>query len=228
MKRESSKREKKLSFSGLTAKQAFQLVPTENTIPWQLTVAPRPPSPTLLTNFERMETAFALLNSEAAKLSIIDVVLLEVLPHYPRLRAWKAASLENTTIAGVADYLIAPKRAYVETPLLCAVEAGYPLGADDFEAGEVQCVAGYPQVLRVMAVCLHNNRRDGHNVDVYGIVSNGQGWVFYRLTPQAEVYVSEQYALRDLPTLLGAVDFVCAECAKNVPSSPATISQPSG
>ena len=32
-----------------------------------------------------------------------------------------------------------------------------------------------------MAACRQNNQRDGHYGDTYGIVSNGQGWVFYHL-----------------------------------------------
>ena len=39
------------------------------------------------------------------------------------LKVWKAAPLESDTLMGVADYLITPKRVYVETPLLCVAEA---------------------------------------------------------------------------------------------------------
>ena len=108
--------------------------------------------------------------------------------------------------SGVADYLIAPKRAYIKTPLLCAIEAK----RDDFEKGQVQCIAE-------MAACRGNNVRDGHSIDSYGIVSNGQGWAFYKLTTQNEVLVSVLFSSGDLPKLLGVLDFVCAACAQNVP-----------
>ena len=68
-----------------------------------------------------------------------------------------------------------------------------------------------------MAVCRENNRRDGHESDVYGIVSNGQVWVFYRLTLAPEVFVSGLYTVDELPKLLGVLDHVCAACAANVP-----------
>ena len=104
------------------------------------------------------------------------------------------------------DYLVAPRRAYVKTPLLCAIKAK----RDDFEAGERQCIAE-------MAVCRDNNIRDGHDTEIHGIVSNGQGWVFYRLTRLPEVWVSGLFTMNDLPKLLGALNHVCAACAANIP-----------
>ncbi len=57
-----------------------------------------------------------------------------------------------------------------------------------------------------MAVCQQSNIRDGHETEVYGIVSNGQGWVFYRLTRTPEVYVSGLFTMNHLPELLGALE----------------------
>lgn len=185
-------------------KQAMQLVPAQDLIRWSINAPSRPPSETLLTVLRRLES-FELFASEAAKVMLIDTLLAEIVPDYSLLKVWKAAPLESETVAGVADYLIAPKRAYLETPLLCAIEAK----RDDFEAGQVQCIAE-------MAVCQQNNRRDGHESDVYGIVSNGQGWVFYKLTQAAEMYVSDLYTAGDLPRLLGVLDLVCSACAQNI------------
>lgn len=147
--------------------------------------------------------SFDLVGSEPAKVLLIDTLLSEVVPHYSQLKVWKGESLETGTVGGITDYLIAPRRAYVDTPLLCAIEAK----RDDFEAG---CIAE-------MAVCQQNNARDGHAMTIHGIVSNGQGWVFYRLTRTPEVFVSGLFSTNDLPKLLGALDHVCAACAANVP-----------
>lgn len=195
----------KRTFSALTMEEAIRLVPAEDLAPWGLDAPPRPPSEILLNTLHRLES-FELFASEAAKVMLTDVILAEIVPDYPRLKVWKSAPLESPTVAGVADYLIAPKRAYIKTPLLCAIEAK----KDDFEMGQIQCVAE-------MAVCQQNNRRDGHETEVYGIVSNGQGWVFYRLTRALEVLVSGLFTTNDLPKLLGALDHVCAACAANVP-----------
>ena len=201
----------KLNFSGLTLKQALQMVPTQNLSAWEINVPEKPPTDILHANLNRLQS-FELFRSEAAKVMLIDTLLAEVVPNYPALKVWKAAPLEAEKVMGVADYLIAPKRAYVETPLLCAIEAK----RDDFDMGEVQCIAGCP-LLGAMTACRDNNKRDGHTMDVYGIVSNGQGWVFYKLTTENEVFVSPLFSSGDLPKLLGVLNAVCAACAKNVP-----------
>lgn len=193
------------NFSGLTLKDAMELVPVRETTRWDLFAPDRLPSETLLTMLERFES-FALTSSEAAKVMLIDVVLAEIISLYPQIKVWKEETLEIGEIGGVADYLIAPRRAYVETPLLCAIEAK----RDDFYAGEIQCIAE-------MAVCQQNNSRDGHETEVYGIVSNGQVWVFYHLTRAPEVFVSGAFTMNRLPELLGALDHVIAACAANIP-----------
>ena len=194
-----------LSFSGLTLKQAMQLIPAEDLQKWALAAPPRPPSDNLQQNLQRLDS-FELSGSEAAKVLLIDTLLAEIVPDYPRLKIWKSASLNSDSVTGVADYLIAPRRAYLETPLLCATEAK----RDDFDAGQVQCVAE-------MAICQQNNRRDGHDIAIYGIVSNGQGWVFYKLTPPGEIYESGLFSADDLPKLLGVLNAVSAACDKNAP-----------
>ncbi|GAB4460511.1 MAG: hypothetical protein OHK0029_24610 [Armatimonadaceae bacterium] len=68
-----------------------------------------------------------------------------------------------------------------------------------------------------MAICQQNNTRDGHETTIHGIVSNGQGWVFYRLTRTPEIFASGLFTTNDLPKLLGALDYICAECVTNIP-----------
>ena len=65
-----------------------------------------------------------------------------------------------------------------------------------------------------MVACRWNNTRDGLEIAVYGIVSNGNDWQFYKLTPTSDVYETTMYSLRSLPELLGILDYICAECAK--------------
>ncbi len=194
------------SFSHLSAKDAYDLVPIVNTVSWKMNTDERPPSDILVAVLSRLAATFSLTSSEAAKLTLIDALLAEIVPHYIHLKIWKGEPLETAVVGGVADFLIAPRRGYMETPLLCAIEAK----RDDFDAGEIQCIAE-------MAVCRDNNVRDGHDLEVHGIVSNGQGWVFYRLTRTPEVWVSGLFTMNDLPKLLGALDHVIAACADNIP-----------
>ncbi len=183
----------KRNFSGIHLKEVMRLVPAEVTTPWQIEAMPRPPSEALQTHLRRLE-AFDLQTTEQAKTLLIDALFAETVFPHPKLKVWKAATLNTDTLTGVADYLIAPKRAYLETPLLCAVEAK----RDDFERGRAQCLAE-------LVACRENNRKEGHEIDVFGIVSNGQAWQFYKLTPANEVYETPLYSLREMNDLLNQV-----------------------
>ena len=81
---------------------------------------------------------------------------------------------------------------------------------DDFEKGEVQYLAE-------MSACQWNNKQNSIELDVYGIVSNGKVWQYYKLAMDNQPFVMNPYSIEDLPGLLGALDFVCAACSENVP-----------
>ena len=202
-------RRNKRSFSGLAAHEAFALIGRGHLSAWTIKPPPRPPSPTLLENLRRLNS-FMVGASEAGKELLIDALLAEIVPLYPNLRVWKGASLETDTLIGAADYLVAPFLDYLSTPLLCAVEAK----RDDFEAGEIQCIAE-------MYACRQTNEAAGLHTDVYGIVSNGQGWVFYRWTADAtEFGRTALLGIETLPELLAALDYLCAACNTQVPAAP--------
>ena len=197
----------KRNYLALTLEEAMQLIGRESLCPWQPDAAPRPPSDFLKEDLRRLQV-FDLQSTEQAKVLLIDALFAEVLPGHPRLKVWKAAVLNTDTLTGVADYLVAPRRAYLATPLLCVVEAK----RDDFDRGRVQCVAE-------MHACQWANRQRGHDTDVFGVVSNGQGWQFYKLTREGDAYETDPFAMTDLPRLLGVLDAICAACEKAVPQS---------
>lgn len=193
------------SFSSLTLQEALALVPASDLTRWNPQIEPRQSSEVLTAVLERLQF-FDLAGSEAGKILLIDALLGEVVPPLQNLKVWKAAPLQSDRVFGVADFLIAPRRAYVEAPLLCVIEAK----KDDFDMGRIQCVAE-------MTACQWNNRQKEAALDVFGIVSNGQGWVFYQLTHIGQVRETELFTLRDLPDLLGMLHFLCAACALNAP-----------
>ena len=200
-----SKRGKR-SYSGLSAPEAFALIGRGRLSAWEIEAPPRAPSPTLLEVLRRLNS-FMVTASEAGKELLIDALLAEIVPLHPNLRVWKGHALETDTLIGAADYLIAPFLDYLSTPLLCAVEAK----RDDFEAGEIQCIAE-------MYACRQRNEAAGLHIDVYGIVSNGQGWVFYRWNAEnTEFGRTALLGIDSLPRLLGALDYVCAACDRQVP-----------
>jgi hypothetical protein len=190
-------------YSGYGLREAMELLQVESFTRWSIDAEPLPPTEHLLEDMRRFE-AFDLEGSEAAKLLLLDTLFAEIVPNYPNLKVWKAAPLESDILVGVADYLIAPRRGYLATPLLCVAEAK----KDDFLQGRAQCLVE-------IAACLWNNRRDGIETDVYGIVSNGQVWQFYRRALSGEIGESELYNTSYLSSLLGALNHVCAECARN-------------
>ena len=196
-----AKRTTKRKFSSLTLGDALDLFQRENFIVWSLNAPPLPPSDILMANFKRLE-GFDVETSEPAKELLIDALFGEIIVRYDQIKIWKAAPLSTDTLNGFADYLVAPRRAFVRTPLLCAVEAK----RDNFEAGAIQCIAE-------MYACQWINQKDGFTADVHGIVSNGTGWQFYKTDATGSLYRSGVSSIKDLPELLGALDVVFAACA---------------
>ncbi len=184
----------------------MQLVPASRLKPWDLRASPRAPSATIQDYLRRLRV-FDLETTEPAKMLLIDALMAEIVPNHPHLKIWKAVPLETDELTGTADYLVAPDYAYVRTPLLCVAEAK----RDDFVQGRAQCIAE-------MVACRWHNRRADLETDVFGIVSNGQAWQFYQLSLGGEVLETPLYVTSDLPTLLGALDYVVAECARRLPA----------
>ena len=185
----------------------MQLIPATVFVLWNFDYSLRVASRNLLDNLSNLE-AFDLKTSEAAKVLIMDLIFAEIVPSFDNLRIWKEVILSTNSLTGTADYLIAPKRAYLETPLLCVAEAK----RDNFERGVAQCIAE-------MVACAQNNEAQKRFSDILGIVSNGNTWQFYKLTQSKDIFESGQFSISELPKLLGALEYIFAECANNVPPS---------
>lgn len=153
----------KRKYSSFKIKDAMALIAVKEFTPWTINALLLAPSAVLLENLRRLES-FDLRTTEQAKTLLIDDLFGEIVPNYPLLKVWKAAALSTDTLTGIADYLITPRRAYIETPLLCTVEAK----RDDFEQGAAQCITE-------MVACRWNNTQANITIDVFGVVSNGQG-----------------------------------------------------
>ena len=196
---------RKRKFSDMRLDEVMPLIGVVDFIKWELQANSRPPSEHLLESLRRMDS-FDRVRTEAAKLLLVDAMLAETVPAYAQLKVWKGEALSSSTLSGFADYLITPRSAYVRAPLLCAAEAK----KDDFDKGRAQCLAE-------MIACREKNAADHYDIDLFGIVSNGQTWIFYKLTTTNEIYETTEYSVENLPRLLGALDAICAECAKRVP-----------
>ena len=196
---------RKRNFSTMRLDEVMPMLGTRTIHSWTIDAPPRPPSVTLqavLGWLRRFDTK----RTEAAKLLLVDALLGECIAPYETLKIWKGEALESASLTGFADYLITPDYAYIDAPLLCAAEAK----KDDFDQGQAQCIGE-------MVACREKNRAANHDIDIFGFVSNGQTWVFYKLTAADEIFETTEYNLENLPRLLGALDYTCAECAKRVP-----------
>ncbi len=202
-----AKRITKRKFSSLTLNDSLKLFDRDDFIAWNLTAPLLPPTDILMAIFKRLE-GFDLKKSEAAKELLIDALFGEIILRHDRLKIWKTEPLATDTLNGFADYLVAPRRAVVGAPLLCTVEAK----RDDFEQGEAQC-------LGEMYACQWINAQENFGPDIYGIVSNGTTWQFYKTDASGDLYrsgvisIDNLTMLDNLPQLLGAIDAVFAACA---------------
>lgn len=194
----------KKNFSSFNANEALQELQVNELIRWEIDFQPYQPSPFLPERLRRLEN-FDLTFSERAKELLIDAFCEEVVEKHPHLKIWKAAPLQSDDLIGQVDYLIAPKRAYLSTPLLCVVEAK----KDDFEKGLAQCLVE-------MKACRWNNEQAGNQLDVYGIVTNGEVWKFYKLTIEGQVFETLPYSLGDRDKILGMLEQVFTKCEESL------------
>jgi hypothetical protein len=129
-------RVKKKNFSSFTFAEAFKFLGIQVVKPWPLSVAAIAPSEFFQENLRQISEVFDLQSGEESKKLLIDAICQELLRQFKHLKIWKAVPLSDEHTTGYADYLLAKRRAYLEAPFLCIVEAK----KDDFEQGLAQCL----------------------------------------------------------------------------------------
>ena len=204
---------KKQKFSSFRYKTALKYLNIENLIDWTIDAPPTPATPFFKQRLDRLEQCFDLQSYERSRELLIDAFCEEALITCENLKIWKGAALESQDLIGQADYLLTQRRGYVEAPLLCVVEAK----KDDFEQGAAQCLVE-------MKACQWNNQQANstlnHPIDIYGIVTNGEGWKFYCLTTENQVLETHLYSLQDLDRILSTLHHVFHCCQKNLAKIP--------
>jgi hypothetical protein len=192
---------KKKNFSSFKKKDAFKQLNLEELLVWELKAAAIVPSNFFQERLVRLKRHFDLDDCEDSKKLLIDAVCDEALEGIDRLKIWKGANLEGEMTTGVADYLVAERKGYLEAPFLCIIEAK----KDDFEQGLAQCLVE-------MQACQWENRQANPQrqppIEIFGIVTNGTTWQFYRLAATGEVYETPAYSIGDLELLLGRLHHV--------------------
>jgi hypothetical protein len=120
--------QRKRSSSSFTYKDAFKHLGITELYPWTIAAEPVPISDFFQQRLDRLKR-FDLESFEVSKTLLIDTICEEGLEGFERLKVWKGAYLEGGMICGNVDYLLAERRAYLEAPFVCVVEAK----KDDFE-----------------------------------------------------------------------------------------------
>jgi len=200
---------KKKNFSSFNLASAYRQLDIKILLTWVLEPYLLEPTSFFMERMSRLKRNFDLRSYEESKKLIIDAFCEEVMEKTEKLKIWKGGKIESDVAIGNADYVIAERKDYLETPFLSIVEAK----KDDFEQGLAQCLVE-------MQACQWKNRQVGRNIDVMGIVTNGQGWIFYKLSAANsqinEVWETGLYSSDEISRLLGAIQYIFQECEKNL------------
>jgi hypothetical protein len=156
--------------------------------------------------------------SEAARQeTLIYPILREIFRHHTErlsLFSHRALSMNgDPDLTGTPDYLVSQRsplgRSVIGKPLMVIIEAKQ----DDFTGGWGQCLA------ELVAVQRYN---DDEETPVFGIVTNGDTWEFGLLRQADFILDPAPFTVRNLPELLGALDFAFrqGELADESPLSP--------
>ena len=141
--------------------------------------------------------------------SFIFPFLQQVWKRHDILELWSHQSLAyDNELSGEPDYFVSVWRdevveKFIHTPMLVVVEAK----KQDFDEGWGQCLAD-------MIACQKMNQDD--KITVYGIVSTGLIWEFGKLETNSFTKHPLSYSISDSPKVFGNLDFVFAECEKQV------------
>ena len=151
-----------------------------------------------------------VFNSEYAICeNIISPILTEVWRAYiPNFLIWSHQPLNyDDNLSGVPDYVVARRslrgKVILEKPYVILVEAK----KDNFEEGWGQCLA---EMLAAQKINGDSLKR------LFGMVSNGKLWEFGVLQENMFTKNRKYYVLEDLQELMGAVNFLFAESAKQL------------
>lgn len=149
--------------------------------------------------------AFDTLRSEGARLLLVDAILQEAIQPYTRLRVFKEATLRSELAGGLVDYVVAPRAGVVTLPIACIAEAK----KDDFDKGLAQCLV-------TMKAAAELNATANHPADIFGIVTNGTTWQFYRHRQMGSFEGTLPSSIATIEVILGTLDHIFSCCEDNL------------
>ena len=67
-----------------------------------------------------------------------------------------------------------------------------------------------------MKACQWKNEQANLSLDIYGIVTNGTGWQFYKLSQDGQVWESPAFGLSRTEDILGGLHYIFTQCEEQL------------
>ena len=192
----------KKSLSSFTYPEALQYAKVADLNRWRVEGGPIPLSDFLRQRLERLQR----FDWTSSKDLLVDALCEEGLEYATKLKIWKGATLEGEDVSGQVSYLVALRKAYIDSPVACIVT----IQDDDFKQAAAQCLVGMHTCQRTIELST------GKRSNVYGAITNGEGWKFYRIETTGGVSESLLSGIEELPTLLGRLQAFFTLCEQSL------------
>lgn len=188
-------------------KEAFNLSTVEGVRFLPVSIDPIPSSPKLQAILEDLPWAVAVDTEKARSEVIVNPVLLEVRSLLDRQISVFSGEEFNvdavTGLSGVCDFLISrsPEQLAIEAPAIVIVEAK----KSDLKSGIGQCIA------EMVAAQKFNEAKGQPLLSIYGIISSGTQWRFFRLQNTTVTIDLMDYPLPPVEQILGFLVWMVQE-----------------
>ncbi|MBL7785586.1 MAG: hypothetical protein JNM36_06755 [Chitinophagales bacterium] len=152
-----------------------------------------------------------LVSEKAKSEFLIAPIVRELQRNNPNVTFFSGVSLNiagEKWLNGTPDFMVSakPRRADVEAPIFCLVEAKNGV----IEEGFAQCSA------EMYAAQLFNEQNQDFFPNIYGVVTNAFQWVFLRLEHKTVYIDTQRYFLNELHLLYSVLQYIIIEATKNI------------
>ncbi len=140
------------------------------------------------------------INSEKARSELIVAPILveikKILPERMSLFSGREFNVDSARgLSGYCDFLISrsPEQLVIESPVIALVEAKN----DNIQSGLGQCMA------ETIAAQIFNQRQENDIQTIYGVVTTGSIWKFFKLEGTAIEIDTSEYFINNVAKILG-------------------------
>jgi len=172
-----------------------------------------------LTTALKIATGFGFSTEKSRSERLVTPILMELNNRNNRsFSVYSGANMdvnEELGLRGECDFIFSFSQFqdFVMSPIFCITEAKKL----DIEKGTIQCAA---QLIGAKMM----NEKDGKSIDtLYGCSTSGVEWRFLKYTDNKIITDKKRYLIRDLPELLGVLQYIIEESRKQFPELTAVV-----